>query len=26
MVHDYGHLDMPTIWVVVHESLPDLVS
>jgi len=26
IVHDYDRLDMPTIWVVIHESLPDLLS
>ena len=26
IVHDYDRLEMPTVWVVIHESLPDLLS
>ncbi|WP_421760001.1 DUF86 domain-containing protein [Devosia sp.] len=26
IVHDYDQLEMSTIWVVIHESLPDLLS
>ena len=25
IVHYYNRLDMPTIWIVIHESLPDLL-
>jgi uncharacterized protein with HEPN domain len=26
IVHDYERVDLPIVWVVIRESLPDLLS